>query len=84
MKKMFNYFIIGLAVMIVFTYLFSLGDDAFSRTYKTGIWYKDIIGSIKYYVLWVLPYWWLIILVGAIVIGLLSYGIKMGIGKLRS
>jgi hypothetical protein len=81
MKKMIKYFLIGLAAMVVFTYLLGLSDDAFHRT---GVWYKDIVGSIKYYVLWVLPYWWLIILAGTIVIGLLSYGIKIGITKLRS
>jgi len=81
MKEMIKYFLIGLAIMIAFTYLIGLFDDAFN---KTGVWYKDIIGSVKYYVLWVLPYWWLIILAGAIVIGLLSYGIKIGITKLKS
>lgn len=81
MKKMINYFLIGLAIMIVFTYLLGLLDDAFR---KTGVWYKDILGSLKYYIFWVLPYWWLIIIVGAIIIGVFSYGIKIGISKFRS
>lgn len=81
MKKMINYFFIGLAIMVVLTYLLGLTDDAFRRT---GIWYKDILGSLKYYVLWVLPYWWVIILIGSIVLGLVGFGIKAGISKLRS
>lgn len=81
MKKMINYFLIGFVLMVVFTYLLGLSDDAFHRT---GIWYKDIIGSIKYYILWVLPLWWLIILLGTVIIGILGYGIKFGISKMRN
>ncbi len=80
MKKMIKYFLIGLAAMVIFTYLLGLLDDAF---HKTGIWHKDIVSSIKYYVLWVLPYWWLIILIGSIILGLVFYGIRIGIKKLR-
>lgn len=80
MKKAMIYFLFGLAVMFLFTYIGGLFDDAFR---KTGIWYKDIIGSFKYYVLWVLPYWWLIILIGSVVLGLVFYGIKIGVGKLK-
>lgn len=79
MNKM-KYFLLGLAVMFLFTYIGSLFDDAFR---KTGIWYKDIIASFKYYVLWALPYWWLIILIGSVVLGLVFYRIKIGIGKLK-
>ncbi len=80
MKKVMSYLLLGLLVMFLFTYITSLYDDAFR---KTGIWYKDIAGSFKYYILWVLPYWWLIILVGTVLVGLLLYGIKLGIGKLK-
>jgi hypothetical protein len=57
-----------------------LSDDAFQ---KTGVWYKDIIGSFKYYFFWVLPYWWLIIIIGAGIIGIILYGIKLGINKFK-
>lgn len=70
----------GLVVMILITYFFGLFDDAFR---KTGIWYKDILGSIKYYVTWVLPYWWLIILIGSLVLALVFYGARIGIEKFR-
>lgn len=80
MKKAMIYFFWGLTVMFLFTYISGLFDDAFR---KTGIWYKDIIGSFKYYVLWVLPYWWLIILIGSVILGIVFYGIKIGVGKLK-
>jgi len=75
-----NYFLLGLIAMFFLTYITSLFDDAFR---KTGIWYKDILGSFKYYVFWVLPYWWLIILVGSIILALIFYGVRIGIEKLR-
>lgn len=80
MKKAMNYLLLGLIVMVLFTYIGGLFDDAFS---KTGTWYKDLIASFKYYVTWVLPYWWLIILIGSIVFALIFYGIQIGIEKLR-
>jgi hypothetical protein len=51
--KIVNYLKIGLAVMMLLTFLLSLIDDAI---WKTGIWYKDIFSYIRYYVLWGLPY----------------------------
>jgi hypothetical protein len=80
MRKIINYFKIGLAIMIILTSLLGLLDDAI---WKTGIWYKDIFGYIRYYILWGLPYWWLIILIGAVIISLISYGIQAVINKLR-
>jgi hypothetical protein len=81
MKKVIKYFLIGLSVMTIFTFLLGLFDDAFQ---KTGVWYKDIIGSFKYYFFWVIPYWWFFILIGGVIIGLLSYGIRIGISKLKA
>lgn len=80
MKKAMNYFLLGLTAMFLFTYIISIFEDAFQ---KTGIWYKDILGSFRYYLYWVLPYWWLIILVGSIILGLIFYGVRVGIGKQR-
>ena len=82
MRKMIVYLLLGFLVMFLFTYIGGLYDDAFTKTYYTGTWYKDIVGSLKYYVLWVLPYWWLMIIIGSIVLGAIIYGIKTGIGKL--
>jgi hypothetical protein len=70
----------GFVVMVLITYFFGLLDDAFR---KTGVWYKDILGSIKYYITWVLPYWWLIILIGSLVLALMFYGLRIGIEKFR-
>ena len=82
MRKFMIYLLLGFLAMFLFTYVMGLMDDAFTKTYYTGTWYKDILGSFKYYVSWVLPYWWLMILIGSIVLGALFYGLKIGIGKL--
>lgn len=82
MKKKINNVLLGLLMMILFTYFMGLSDDAYLKNFHQGVWYKDILGSIKYYVLWVLPYWWFVILVGSLILGVLFYSIRIGIGKL--
>lgn len=69
--------------MFLFTYISGLYDDAFKQSYYTGVWYNDILGSFKYYFLWVLPYWWLIIIIGTVVFALIFYGVRKWIDKLR-
>jgi hypothetical protein len=83
MRKLMIYLLLGFTVMFLFTYISGLYDDAFKNTFYTGVWYKDILGSFKYYVLWVLPYWWVIIVIGTVVLALLFYGVRIGIEKLR-
>jgi riboflavin transporter FmnP len=80
MRRTMNYLLLGLITMFLLTYIMGLFDDSF---HKTGVWYKDILASIKYYVTWVLPYWWLIILIGSIVLALIFYGLKIGLDKIK-
>ncbi|HRG40549.1 MAG TPA: hypothetical protein PLC27_04060 [Saprospiraceae bacterium] len=80
MKSIIKFWLIGLISMLVITFALIQLDDAFD---KTGVWYKDIFGSIKYYILWIVPYWWFIILVGSCVIGLLSFGVTLGLKRMR-
>jgi len=82
MKKYLIYIAIGLLIMILVTFVMGLGDDAYLEKYHEGVWYKDIMNSIKYYILWVIPYWWVMILIGSLLIGALTFGLKVGIGKL--
>lgn len=69
--------------MFLFTYIGGIYDDAYMRLYHTGVWYKDVIGSLKYYVLWVLPYWWMVIIIGTVAVALILYLIMLGITKLK-
>ncbi len=83
MKTNYKYFLLGFLVMFLFTFIMGLYDDAFKAVYPFDNWYQGILASFEYYFLWVLPYWWLVILIGSVVIGLLFYGIGIGIEKLR-
>jgi hypothetical protein len=78
-----KYLLLGFLVMFLFTYIGGLFDDAFKELYYTGVWYKDVVGSIKYYVLWILPYSWLIIIIGTVVFGALFYVASIGIDKIK-
>lgn len=77
MKAIIRNFLLGLAIMVLLTYLMGLFDDAFK---KSGDFFQDLIGSFRYYFLWVLPYWWFPILIGAFIIAgivfLIKYTIK--------
>lgn len=64
----------SLCVVIIITLLMSLQDDVFLNQYKTGVFYKDLILLIDYYVHWVLTYWWFNILLSSVLSGLLLEG----------
>lgn len=82
MKKYLIYFLIGFITMIVLTFLLGINDDLYLTKYHQGIWFKDIVNSLTYYILWVLPNWWLLIIIGSILIGFIINVIYIGIGKL--
>ena len=84
MKKYMTYLLLGFLIMVLITFIMGLGDDAYLKNYHSGIWYRDVINSLKYYVPWVLPYWWLLILIGTISLAALFYIGKVGIEKLSS
>ncbi len=71
----------GFVCMFLFTFIMGLFDDAFKRTYYTGTWYKDIVASFKYYVLWVLPNWWWLIIIGTLVLAVLFFGVTKLVAK---
>lgn len=79
-----TYLLLGFLVTVAITFYFGLGDDAYLRLYHEGVWYRDIFNSMKYYVLNVLPYWWLMIIIGSIVLGSLFWGVKIGVEKIMN
>ncbi|MCF2444396.1 hypothetical protein L0657_10545 [Dyadobacter sp. CY345] len=60
-----RYYVSGLLVMILITFCWGLGDDAYTTNYTSKVWYEMPYGALQHYFLWVLPYWWLLILIGA-------------------
>ncbi|KPH12935.1 hypothetical protein AMQ68_14320 [Chryseobacterium sp. ERMR1:04] len=66
-SNIFRIFITSIIVLSITAYVFGLTDSAFQDVYhsENGIYY--LINSVKYFVLWVLPYWWAIILGSSLV-----------------
>ena len=73
--------IVAFLAMVLTTYYFAW-DDLRNNDKLTGNLGKDIMESIDYWFGWVLPYWWLIIIIGTFVLSLISYGVTFGIKKL--
>jgi hypothetical protein len=82
MRMILKYSLISLAIMVLLTYYFGW-KDMIANGQLTGNWLKDFLKSISYYVGWVLPYWWLLILIGTVILTLLGLGIKFGIDKIK-
>lgn len=69
-KPFVFWFLCSLFPLLFVTYILGWADTAFR---KTGVWYEDVLESFRYYALWVLPYWWGYILMGAILLSLVFY-----------
>ena len=87
-KTEMNYAIIkiffwSLFTMVLLTYGMGWIDLA-TNDKLSGRWWKDFFKSLSYYIDWVLPYWWLIIILGTIVLFLVGIGIRWGIEKYRT
>ena len=83
MKKIAIYLLLGFIIIFLLTFLSGLSDDASKKIYYAGIWYNDLIGTFKYYALWVLPYWWLAIIIGTVLLALIFYVLRIGFVKLK-
>lgn len=82
MPRFLRYYLWFFLFMVILTY--SLGwIDIVSNDLLTGSILRDILKSFPYYIEWILPYWWLIILVGALMLAVLSLIIRQGILFLR-
>lgn len=68
--------------MTLATYAFGW-MDLVSNNMLTGDWIADFTKSIKYYVGWVIPYWWLMNLMCALILSIMISVINLGIRKLK-
>jgi len=82
MKYFIKYFALGLLFMILLTY--ALGwYDLVNNNWLAGNWLKDFYKSITYYLGWVLIYWWVFILMGGLLIGIVTTGAFALVSTLR-
>lgn len=81
MKKVMIYLLLGFTTMLII--LYALGwSDLIGNKMLSGNLLKDIKKSFEDY-LGAVYYFRYIILIGSVILGLVFYGIKIGIEKLR-
>lgn len=83
MPEFLKYFSWSLLLMIAFTY--ALGwIDIVSNELLTGNIFKDMLKSFPYYIKWILPYWWFIIILGALLLAIIGLVLRKGLTFLRN
>ncbi|PRB01702.1 hypothetical protein CQ046_14970 [Chryseobacterium sp. MYb7] len=75
-KNILKVFIINIMILSLLAYILGLTDSAFRQVYPSENMFFYLVNSIQYFVLWVLPYWWLIIMGGALLLTFLYYIIR--------
>ena len=83
-KKIIICWLIGIIIVLTFSYFSGLQDDVYIEQYYEGVWYKDVLNSIKYFLLWVLPYWWLIIILIGSVLGIIIFIVTLFLGHIKN
>lgn len=77
LKKIIGCSLIGILIILILLSISAVEDDVYIQRYYEGIWYKDILNYLEYFFLWVLPYWWLIILLGGFILGIIIFLIRL-------
>ncbi|QBJ84943.1 hypothetical protein DDI74_01105 [Chryseobacterium gleum] len=67
-KNILKVFVVNILILSFIAYLLGLTDSAFSQVYSSGNVVSYLTDSLKYFILWVLPYWWLMIIIGAVLL----------------
>ena len=75
-RKFIVYWVIGITIVFILSFISGLQDDVYIQKYHQEVWYKDIFNYFKYFFAWILPYWWLLILGGGSILGILIFLIK--------
>ena len=77
MKKIIISFGLGLLTILIILYVLAWVDLT-SNEMLVDSTFRNIKESFNYYLNW-LPYWWSIILIGTLILGLIFYGVGEGI-----
>jgi hypothetical protein len=75
MKRFIIFASIYLFVLLVILYLFTIkeGMENFNLEYNLQNYFKNFQKTISYFIYWVLPYWWIILLVLTSILSFLTY-----------
>ncbi len=66
-KTFSKFLLLALAGLALILYISSIGEGMENLDME-GSYFENLPRTLEYFVLWVLPYWWLILLIGGIVI----------------
>lgn len=72
-KKFIISWIIGIIIIFLLLFITGSQDDVYIQKYYTGVWYKDIFNYFEYFLIWVIPYWWLLIILLGSVLGIIIF-----------
>jgi len=75
-KNILKVFVVNILILSFIAYLLGLTDSAFRQVYSLDNIVSDLADSLKYFVLWVLPYWWIMIIIGAVLLTFLYWILK--------
>jgi len=67
-KNILKTFVVNILILSLIVYILGLTDSAFQQVYPSDNVVSYLINSLKYFILWVLPYWWLMIIIGAVLL----------------
>lgn len=87
MKMLERYLIFWIRAVLLVTlilYITSLQDEVYIIKYREGLWYKDIINLSYYFIEWVLPHFWLLIILGGAILGYLMFLASKVLSEFRS
>ncbi|WP_160139701.1 hypothetical protein [Chryseobacterium sp. c4a] len=80
-KNSIKIFILNVLLLSVLACALGLADDAFHLVYTSDNIFIYCINAIKYCLFWVLPYWWAMIIAGAVILTILYEVIRKIIMK---
>ena len=66
-KSFLKFLLLALVGLALILYISSIGEGMENLDME-GSYFENLPRTLDYFVLWVLPYWWLILLIGGIVI----------------
>ncbi|WP_185148487.1 hypothetical protein [Chryseobacterium pennae] len=64
-------FILNIIVLCVLSCALGVTDSAFHQVYTSDNVFSYCINAIKYFIFWILPYWWAVIIALAVILTVL-------------
>lgn len=68
MKNMIKHSLVYLIVIMLILYCATIGEGM----ENLGLRHYNFIQSIKYFSLWIIPYWWLMLIISSIILAIIT------------